>query len=528
LPRDVEPPTPLLSHVLRGGAESRVPRRPAIEDLSRIFLLAYTLTAKAAHGGGDFYFRNAASAGALYPTELYVAAAGITGLEDGLYHFSIADHGLSLLRKGKVEAFRVPVRVAAGKPLTQDRTGAAPALVFYLTAIFFRSAWKYRDRAYRYHLLDTGHVLENLTLALKARGLPFRVAYDFDDKAVTDLLEVDEEREAVLAVCAVNGIDGGTPDAQDPSRNNLHKAADISVHAEPCPERSRRAVEASCTVHPSTSSGRTVVGRICQGNLVTDPKGLMGGLPGGCKAASRVSMREKGYPAILEIHRAGMGITAPDGTPPVMTRELGFLPERWDRIDAPEKWPETMNCAEAIFRRRSSRNYVPEPMSGDSLSALMEGLCMGDPDTSGKSTQVQHTLGIGLLVGHALGAQPGLYLIDPSARSRGLAAAGPLTNRMARICLDQAWLQHASLHILFMANLAAVDRRWGPRGYRYAMLNAGRLGQRLYVQATAMGLGCCGIGALYDEEAADLLGLAPESRLLYLVAVGRVKALRAR
>jgi nitroreductase len=60
------------------------------------------------------------------------------------------------------------------------------------------------------------------------------------------------------------------------------------------------------------------------------------------------------------------------------------------------------------------------------------------------------------------------------------------------------------------------------------MLNAGRLGQRLYVQATAVGLGCCGIGALYDGEAAALLGLNPTARLLYLVAVGRVKALRAR
>ena len=49
------------------------------------------------------------------------------------------------------------------------------------------------------------------------------------------------------------------------------------------------------------------------------------------------------------------------------------------------------------------------------------------------------------------------------------------------------------------------------------------MGQRLYVAATAMGLGCCGIGALYDGEAAALLGLNEASVLLYLVAVGAVK-----
>jgi nitroreductase len=68
-----------------------------------------------------------------------------------------------------------------------------------------------------------------------------------------------------------------------------------------------------------------------------------------------------------------------------------------------------------------------------------------------------------------------------------------------------------------------IEERWGSRGYRYAMLNAGSLGQRLYVAAEATGMGCCGIGALYDGEAMEMLGLNQSSRLLYLVAVGNVK-----
>jgi nitroreductase len=56
------------------------------------------------------------------------------------------------------------------------------------------------------------------------------------------------------------------------------------------------------------------------------------------------------------------------------------------------------------------------------------------------------------------------------------------------------------------------------------MLTAGRMGQRLYMAATAMGMECCGIGAFYDGEAAELLGLNEGSRLLYLVSVGLVKS----
>jgi nitroreductase len=94
---------------------------------------------------------------------------------------------------------------------------------------------------------------------------------------------------------------------------------------------------------------------------------------------------------------------------------------------------------------------------------------------------------------------------------------------MARICLDQRWLANAGIHFIFLTNLEVVECTWGARGYRYAMLTAGRTGQRLYVAATAMGLGYCGIGALYDGEAAALLGLNEASVLLYLVAVGAVK-----
>ena len=76
-----------------------------------------------------------------------------------------------------------------------------------------------------------------------------------------------------------------------------------------------------------------------------------------------------------------------------------------------------------------------------------------------------------------------------------------------------------------MTNLSEIDRTWGPRGYRYAMLTAGRLGQTLYLGATALDLGCCGIGALYDGEARELIGLNEASALLYLVAAGPVKGL---
>ena len=118
---------------------------------------------------------------------------------------------------------------------------------------------------------------------------------------------------------------------------------------------------------------------------------------------------------------------------------------------------------------------------------------------------------------------PGFHLLDTQAGRLGLVLEGSLIEAMAAACLDQMWLKHAALHLLFMADLAAVDRCWGARGYRYAMIEAGRLGQQAYLAATAVGWGACGIGAIYDREAADLLDLTDSGALLYLVGVGPVK-----
>jgi SagB-type dehydrogenase family enzyme len=120
--------------------------------------------------------------------------------------------------------------------------------------------------------------------------------------------------------------------------------------------------------------------------------------------------------------------------------------------------------------------------------------------------------------------EPGFYLLDTTKASLGLVTSGDFMESMAHICLDQQWLANAATHFLFITNLELMDRTWGARGYRYAMLAAGRMGQRLYLAATAMGMGCCGIGALYDGEAAEQLGLNEASRLLYLVAVGPIKS----
>ena len=105
LPSDTKPVSGKVSSVPKEEPAQDTTRSMSIKDLSQILQLTYGLTAKTTHSGGEFYYRSAASAGALYPIEIYVATYGVKDLDDGLYHFAIHRHGLSPLRSHDISGY---------------------------------------------------------------------------------------------------------------------------------------------------------------------------------------------------------------------------------------------------------------------------------------------------------------------------------------------------------------------------------------------------------------------------------------
>lgn len=456
LPRDVALPGKSFSDIIRDRGQPE-PGDMDLDRLARIIVLTHAVTAKARYGGMDFYFRNVASAGALYPFELYVGTCNVAGLDDGLYHHSLGIHALTRLRSGEITP-------SMSEAIDLEGDGSL-CLAFFLTSIFFRSSWKYRDRAYRYHLLDTGHLAENLTLALKALHLPFRIYYDFDDQKVNHLLGVDERRETSLAIICVR-----------------------------CKEAAGR------------EPGQEL-----------EPAGA------GLADASWVSSREVDYPLIREAHAATSAKVEPGEGPPRMLERLGLSMEPVPQLPGLDTWPEVLSYSEAVSKRRSSRNFVRSPLPTDGLVALLESLSASSHEHHETRMIIRGGLSVGFLAGNVNGLDPGFYTLDMEQGSINLVSEGFMMDEMARVCLDQAWLRNCDLHFLFLSNLELLETTWGARGYRLALLTAGRLGQRIYLAATSMGMGCCGIGAFYDFEAAELLGLNRSSALLYLVAAGPLK-----
>ncbi|MGA2682756.1 MAG: SagB/ThcOx family dehydrogenase [Candidatus Bathyarchaeia archaeon] len=143
-----------------------------------------------------YEFRTAPSAGALYPIETYIAANNVENVDCGIYHYNIKNHQLEELKTG---SFGADLAHAA---LDQEMCATASA-VFIWTAVFRRSKWKYKQRAYRYIYLDAGHVAENLALATASINCGSCQVGAFFDDEINSIVVIDGTEESAICLSVV-------------------------------------------------------------------------------------------------------------------------------------------------------------------------------------------------------------------------------------------------------------------------------------------------------------------------------------
>ena len=142
--------------------------------------------------------RSAPSPGALYPIEIYPVVFNVEGLAAGLYHYQPLEHVVSCLKGGNHQE-----RLAQASNLGGPISNANAA--FILVAYFQRCRFKYGERAYRFCLLETGHIAQNLLLAATAEDLAGIPVGGFVDDELNELVGVDGVDTAVLYMVLVGG-----------------------------------------------------------------------------------------------------------------------------------------------------------------------------------------------------------------------------------------------------------------------------------------------------------------------------------
>ena len=144
-----------------------------MKSLSKLFFESLALSGQKSFSGSKWSLRVNPSSGNLHPTEGYLIAGPMNGLEGspGVYHYTPKSHSLEFLASITLESWQ-----SFGLP--------EGSLLMALTSIYWRESWKYGERAFRYCMIDLGHALA--AVATAATCLGWQTAL-LDDAGTDDL-----------------------------------------------------------------------------------------------------------------------------------------------------------------------------------------------------------------------------------------------------------------------------------------------------------------------------------------------------
>jgi SagB-type dehydrogenase family enzyme len=118
----------------------------------------------------------------------------------------------------------------------------------------------------------------------------------------------------------------------------------------------------------------------------------------------------------------------------------------------------------------------------------------------------------------------GIYHYSVKESQILLIREGFFGHALSQAALGQGMLADAACVFVWTAVVERSKWKYRERAYRYIYMDAGHLGQNLYLAATGLGLGCCTVGAFFDDEIDRLIGIDGEKEIsVYLGAVGHVR-----
>jgi SagB-type dehydrogenase family enzyme len=196
--------------------------------------------------------------------------------------------------------------------------------------------------------------------------------------------------------------------------------------------------------------------------------------------------------------------------------------------------PPTLDGGPSLWKtlreRRSVRDYSSLPLSLKDLSNLLwatQGItekAFAPWYRTAPSAGALHPIDTYLVVNRVEGMEPGIYFFEVVEFSLTLKRAGDFSGPIAQAALNQDIVQSAAVVFVWVAVIQRSRQKYRQRAYRYIYLDCGHIAQNLYLAATALALGCCGIGAIFDDEVNDLMGVdGQEETAIYLAAVGKKK-----
>ncbi|MDY7034565.1 MAG: SagB/ThcOx family dehydrogenase [Thermodesulfobacteriota bacterium] len=180
----------------------------------------------------------------------------------------------------------------------------------------------------------------------------------------------------------------------------------------------------------------------------------------------------------------------------------------------------------AINNRRTIRSFASKKLTGEQFSQLLwaaQGITDGKGfKRSAPSGGALYPMNIYAVVGENLieGMKAGIYHYEPHGHTISLIITGDLRKEVARAALSQMWMAKPPLTLVITAEYGRITSKYGQRGVRYAMIEAGHIGQNIFLQAEALGLRAGIVGAFHDRDVIRVMKIPSIHEPLLIMPVG--------
>ena len=438
------------------------------ENLSNLLVCSYGLTGKIPTMMGSRYLRAAPSAGGLYPAEVYLISRGTPLLPPGLYNYQAKTHSLLRFWDNRIW------------PELQDACFWHPALentklAIAITAIFYRSAWRYEDRAYRRIFLDTGHLLGNIELASAFSNYRPHLIGGFNDEAINQMLYLDTQQEQAIAIVAL---------------------ADLLDIEQNLPQWQATLPSGTQTDYPTIPDGELL-------KYLHEATHINSNSPKVAAWKTRETPEHSedkyNFPFCTKISTVTPSIS----------------------------WGKNLEgLRKTILKRRSTRVYTGETIALKELLAVLDFTYQPHHYFNQELDRNPDYFDLSLIetfiaVSGVDGLEEGCYYYAPMAQELRQIRFKNFQEELHFLCLGQDLGRDAAVVLFHTADLKKAVGKYGDRVYRYLHADAGHLGQRLNLAAIYLGLGVSGIGGFFDDHVNEVLGIPVDEAVVYITTLGR-------
>jgi SagB-type dehydrogenase family enzyme len=190
-----------------------------------------------------------------------------------------------------------------------------------------------------------------------------------------------------------------------------------------------------------------------------------------------------------------------------------------------------LSLADTLAARLSTRNLVPVPLSLEVIATLLyyaygvtrsnDNTNLPRPFRAVPSGGALYPLEFYIHSAQIANARSGLYHYNPTRNHLRLLKEGDATETISQSLVQPEIGTGVSLIIFITALFERSTFKYGDRGYRFVLLEAGHAAQNMSLVSTALGLGCVNLGGFFDREVdtyLELDGLTHST--VYMLAIG--------